>query len=160
MKEIWKDIKDTDGLYQVSNLGRVKSLRNSKEKIMKLSPNSKNYLGVNVTKNGKNSPVRVHKLVAMAFLGHVPCGYDEVVDHIDNNRQNNRLDNLQLTTNRHNASKDQKDKTSKYTGVYLCSTTGRWIAKIKIDGKSVWLGRHDTQEQAAKAYNDKLKTII
>ena len=57
----------------------------------------------------------------MAFFGHVPGGYKIVVDHIDNNRLNNHVSNLQLITQRENSSKDRKNGTSQYTGVVFKS---------------------------------------
>ena len=73
LKEIWKDIKDYDGIYQVSNLGRVKSLKFSKERILKDYVDTRGYLNLSLNKNGKKKTYRVHKLVAVAFLGHEPC---------------------------------------------------------------------------------------
>ena len=100
-KEIWKDIPGYEGYYQVSSLGRVKSLERVvghtrhgeytlKGKIRKLSLNTQGYLIVRLSNGGIVKTIKVHKLVAMAFLNHEPCGYKEVVDHIDNNTQNNR----------------------------------------------------------------------
>ena len=92
-KEIWKDIKDYEGLYQVSNFGRVKSIRFGKERILKSGTNNWGYLFVKLCKNGKIKPFLVHRLVAEAFLpntDNLPC-----VNHKDENKQNNNVNNLE-----------------------------------------------------------------
>lgn len=93
--EFWKDINDYEGLYMVSNLGRVKSLnyRNTgKEGMRALVPDCDGYLHVKLHKNGEKSMHQVHRLVMRAFVGECPAGYE--VDHIDWNPSNNRLSNL------------------------------------------------------------------
>jgi hypothetical protein len=165
MEEIWKDIPRYKGLYQVSNLGNVKSLPRevcnyrgcfiSKEKFLKQRI-SKNYHSVRI----KNKTIRVHQLVAMAFLNHTPCGHKLVVDHINHNKLDNRLENLQLITNRENCSKDVKNKTSKYTGVSWDSNRKKWQVGIKINGKRYALGRFNCEEEASQVYKNKLKEIL
>lgn len=168
--EKWKDVKGYEGLYQVSNLGRVKSLPKKlwngrgyytrKEKILKQlkSQSGNGYYFVQLYKNKKGKPTSVHKLVAIAFLNHEPNGYELVVDHIDNDKFNNKADNLQLITARQNSSKDSRG-TSKYVGVTWHSRDKRWQSSIKIDGRSVYLGSFKCELKAAEAYNNKLKEI-
>jgi hypothetical protein len=158
-KEVWKDVPDYDGLYQVSNLGRVKSLKFSKEKIKTQTLNSHGYYIVGFTKNSIDKTYYVHKLVAMAFLNHVPNKYTLVVDHINNIKTDNKLENLQIITQRENASKDKKNKTSKYTGVSWDSTNNKWYSIIRINGKSVNLGRYKIEYDAYLVYKNKLKEI-
>ena len=93
--EIWKNVKGFED-YEVSELGNVKSLKLGKERILKNSIDKKGYYKVNLSNKGKTKTFKVHKLVAMAFLNHKPCGYKIVVDHIDNNPLNNNVENLQL----------------------------------------------------------------
>ena len=78
--------------------------------------NNRVYFNVKLTKNKKGESVPVHKLSAMTFLGHIPCGFKAVIDHKDNISTNNRKNNLQITSVRHNATKDRVNKTG-YTGV-------------------------------------------
>ena len=89
--EIWKDIKDYEGLSQVSNLGRVKSLGNGRtyktSRIRKLYKNKYGYLQVQLCKDGKRKWFRVNRLVATAFLDN-PEGKTEV-NHIDEDKTNN-----------------------------------------------------------------------
>lgn len=106
MEEIWKDIVGYEGLYQVSNLGRVKSLGNgnsnaSKEKILKPGANGKGYSFINLCKDGKAKNYHIHRLVLMAF-NPVENMENLEVDHIDTNPSNNILENLRWTTHKEN----------------------------------------------------------
>lgn len=92
--EEWRMIEGFPG-YWVSNVGRVKSLKRRYSKI--LSPGSdKGYLFVNLHSDGIQNVIKIHSLVAVAFLGKCPDGYE--VNHIDLNRSNNRVSNLEYTT--------------------------------------------------------------
>ena len=141
MNEIWKDIPNYNGLYQVSNLGRVKSLPKkkynhkgfyiSKERILTLNNDGNyGYLTVVLYKNKIRKTFKVHKLVAMSFLNHNPCGYKLVVDHINDNPLDNRVENLQLITQRENTFKTQGKYTSQYKGVSWCKLTEKWMSQI------------------------------
>lgn len=143
--------------YQVSNMGRVKSFKGKGPKILR--PGGTKYLSVVLRKGGKSKTFKVSVLVAMAFLDHVPGGYDRIVDHIDNNKLNDRLENLQIISTRENTSKDKPNAKSKYPGVSWCKQTGKWRAAIKIKDKIVRLGRHNSELEAAKKYRNKLKEI-
>jgi hypothetical protein len=156
--EIFKDIPDYEGIYQVSNLGNVKSLKNGKEKILWKNKKVSGYYCVGLSKNNTRKFFKTHQLVAIAFLGHKPDGHKLVVDHIDNDRLNNRLDNLQLISQRKNTSKDRKG-TSKYTGVYWHKNRNKWRAEIKISGKRKYLGLFETEYHAHLAYQNALKQL-
>lgn len=101
--EVWKDIKGYEDLYQVSNFGRVKSLRRSvvlgknirqvKEKVIKPFITNKGYYQIILSKNGKTSHKLVHRLVAMAFIPN-PNKY-LIINHKDENPLNNHADNLE-----------------------------------------------------------------
>ena len=157
--EIWKDIKDYEGLYRVSNLGRIKSLKFGKERILKVTLNSIGYVSVNLSKYGKRKSITAHQLVAMAFLNHKPCGHKIVVDHIDNNKENDKLYNLQLISNRENTIKDTKRGSSKYVGVSWHKNINKWRAGIYIKGKIKHLGYFTDEKEAAQAYKNELKKI-
>lgn len=171
-EEIWKDIPEYEGLYQVSNFGNIKSLvretRNckgiffTKEKILKPAftcKGNKKYLAVALCKNLKQKTLRIHKLVAMAFLNHTPEGYKLVVDHINNNSLDNSVNNLQLITQRKNTSKSQKNKSSKYTGVCWDKYAKKWKSNIRINGRSKHIGNFTNEHEAFLAYENKLKEI-
>ena len=126
--EIWRDIPGFEGYYKVSSKGRVQSLprtvkciddscRTYKGKLSTPHKGQNGYLTVSLSKEGKTCNHNVHVLVAMAFLDHTPQGMKVVVDHIDNNQANNSVENLQLTTQRHNTSKDKSSTRDLPTGV-------------------------------------------
>jgi hypothetical protein len=94
MEEIWKDIKDYEGLYQVSNLGKIKSFK-KKEHILKQWKRSSYFL-VDLWKNGKRDIRSVHHLVYETFHNRQIGGF--FIHHKDENKDNNRLDNLELMT--------------------------------------------------------------
>ena len=105
-KEIWKDIPNYEGLYQASNLGRVKSLerfddlgRKRKEKILKQQLCCR-YYQVHLHKNSIGKMCLVHRLVFEAFNGRIPEGYE--INHLDERPVNNRLENLSLVTRKEN----------------------------------------------------------
>ena len=102
MEEIWKDKKDYEEHYQVSNCGRVKSIKFGKERILKPVPNSFGYLFVNLCKDGKVKAFTVHRLVAEAFLDN-PNNYKEV-NHKDENKTNNVVINLEWCDAKYNNS--------------------------------------------------------
>jgi uncharacterized protein YebE (UPF0316 family) len=96
----------------------------------------------------------------MAFLGHKPDGTHKlVVDHINNNTLDNRIENLQLITQRENASKYflTKKKSSQYTGVFWHKQINKWQAQIGIDGKRIHLGIFNHEHEAHLAYQKALE---
>ena len=166
-KEIWKDVPNYEGYYQVSNHGRVKStsrfVKNKyegltywKERILKPSLSSGYYV-VKLSKERKKV-IKVHQLVAMAFLNHKPCGMMLVVDHINNIKTDNRLENLQVITTRENSSKD-KNGTSKYTGVCWSKRCDKWESNIFINGKQIFLGLFESEKEASTTYQNKLNSL-
>lgn len=119
IKEIWKDIKEYEGLYQGSNLGRARSLDrwvNSKNgsmqfikgRILKLIKNRYGYLYVNLYKNNIKKTYQVHRLVAEAFLPN-PDNLPEV-NHKDENKQNNSVHNLEWCDRSYNVNYGTRNK--------------------------------------------------
>ena len=103
MEEIWKDIEGYEGKYQASNLGNVRSLNYRKTgelKLLKQSADKKGYKRVRLYKNGKGKTHRVHRLVAIAFLPN-PNNYKEV-NHKDECKSNNNMNNLEWCTREYN----------------------------------------------------------
>lgn len=104
MEEVYKDIEGFEGLYEISNLGNVKSLVNNKgvarEKILKPFISGNGHLQVRLCKNKTSKLLYVHRLVAQAFLPNqhnLPC-----INHIDENKQNNVVSNLEWCTHKYN----------------------------------------------------------
>lgn len=106
MKEEWKDIKGYEGLYKISNLGRVKSLPKHagrsyrKERILKNSIDKDGYIKVTLCKNNKTSFLSIHRLLAIAFIPN-PNNFPQI-NHKDENKQNNNLNNLEWCTCKYN----------------------------------------------------------
>lgn len=158
--EIWKDIPNYEGHYQVSNYGNIKSLKGGKEKVLKVSDNGLNYLMVKLCKDKKVKTIKVHKIVAMAFLNHNPDKTQKiVVDHINNITTDNSINNIQLISHRENTSKDKKGYTSKYIGVFWYSSRNKWVAKIQINGKNNFLGYFNNELDASNSYQKALNKI-
>lgn len=114
MQEIWKPIKDYEGIYEVSNLGRIKTLsrtingRKMPEKIKKLDKAKQGYLRIELSKNKINKKYSVHRLVAQTFIDNAnnyPC-----INHKDENKMNNNVDNLEWCTHLYNNLYNNKHK--------------------------------------------------
>lgn len=166
MKEIWKDVPGSEGIYEASNLGRVKRLKYYGHAIDRIL-NSFKVKGYHYVSFNKR-PFAVHRLVAMAFLGHSEFKSRKiVVDHIDNDKTNNKVENLQLLTARENTSKDRNKGSSKYTGVYWSNKDERWVAEILIEGNKYAVKYSTSEKEAYQAYqkalsdwdNDKIKPL-
>lgn len=121
--EIWRTVIVNGEVYEnymVSNLGRVKSLgnnKNRKEKILKQFDDGKGYFRVNLWGNNKMKKCKVHRLVAMAFIPNI-MDY-KCIDHRDTNRKNNNVLNLTWVTHKQNMNNElsRKKKSEKLSGV-------------------------------------------
>ena len=150
--EIWRPIKDYERLYEVSNLGRVSSLDREtidtigrkhyiKGRILKQGKDNHGYLVVALTKNGKSKTVRVHRLVAEAFIPNPenkPC-----IDHINTIKDDNRIENLRWATPKENMNNElTKDKfegeNNPFYGKHRTEETKKKISEAK-KGKKVGL---------------------
>lgn len=104
MKEVWKDIPEFKGLYQASNLGRIKTLGNKsnhkKEMIMKQRLNYKGYYVITLCKNSKRSTNLVHRLIAQAFIPN-PENLPQI-NHRNGIKTDNNINNLEWCTNSYN----------------------------------------------------------
>ena len=162
--EIWKGLPNYENLYEISSFGNVRSLdrvfkmpkgiRRAKGKDKTFFLGSSGYYAVDLLLDDKRKNIKVHQLVAMTFLNHIPCGLSIVVDHIDENRLNNNASNLRLTTSRFNSSRAYKNTSSKYTGVHFYR--GKWVSRIYYNGKRKNLGSFDNEYDAHLAYQKEL----
>mgnify|MGYP003652148641 FL=1 len=144
--EIYTDIPEYEGLYKISNYGNIYSCK----KDIVLKSQTKNYNKVGLWKESKCKQMKVHQLMAIVFLGHIPDGYNLVVDHIDNDPKNNHISNLQLITHRQNITKDRINTYDLPTGVR--KSRNKFISRIQINGKRIILGTFDTPEEASEVY--------
>ena len=160
--EIWKDIKGYEGLYQISNLGRVKSLPRQKTKGGILKQFSTEYLVVSMVENGKIKKIKVHRLVAETFIPN-PNNLPQV-NHIDGNKFNNNMNNLEWVTSKENIihanimglkKYKYKGNVKKYIGYdkrHDCYYVSVWEK-----GKNKYLGCFKDIENAIKVRNEYLK---
>lgn len=128
MEEIWKNIKGYEGLYQVSNLGRVKSLdyrHTGKEKVLTVGIKD-GYFIVNLWKNRRGKTTKVHRLVAEAFLPN-PENKPHI-DHVNTDRTDNRVENLRWCTIQEN---NNNPITRQKSGKPV-------IGVNKLTGEEVW----------------------
>lgn len=100
MQEIFKDIIGYEGLYQVSNLGNIKSLKYNREKILKLSINRYGYVVITLCKDSKKKLYTVHRLVALAFINNT--NNYPVTNHKNGIKTDNKAENLEWCTQQHN----------------------------------------------------------
>ena len=140
-KEFWKPIKDYEGLYDVSNFGRVRSVR--RNKVMKGVSRKDGYVSCNLICDGKAKNKLIHRIVAETFIPN-PKEKSEV-NHIDGNKQNNTVKNLQWVTpseNQRHAIKIGLRKGSRLqNGGYVLLTkeiNEKIIAIAKSSGKAKW----------------------
>lgn len=155
--EKWMSILNYDGFYLISNLGRVKSIKNKKIRILKQSINKNGYLKVVLSKNSKTRNHDVHRLVAETFL----INKNECVNHKNLNKIDNRLENLEWVSNRYNTNHWKKHikKTSKYDGVSFNKKQKKWKAGIFYNRKNIHLGYFTKEYDAHLAYQNALKEI-
>lgn len=142
--EIWKDIPEYEGIYQVSNKGRVKSLArqirykngkiiNRKERILKKT-NINGYLHVPLSQNGKSTHKYIHRLVAQAFLDNY--SEDLEINHKDFNRRNNNVENLECITKYENMKYSHNNNRFPYPPpqepkAIMCLNDNKFFGSIK-----------------------------
>ena len=165
-KEIWKDIPGYEGSYQASTFGRIKSLnyrgKIGEEVICKLPINKDGYYYKTMGPRHARKYFTVHQLIALTFLGYKQQGHKAVIDHLDDNKWNNRVENLKIVSVRHNTTKAYQNKktSSEYTGV--SKSREKWAARIwsNEDKKLLHLGVFNTEEKASEVYKKALTIIL
>lgn len=140
--ETWTSLYNND-CYEVSNQGRVRS----KNGVLKLSTDKGGYKLFTPCRDGSQSSMRVHQAVYYSFNGGRPSGFEKVIDHIDGDRGNNRLDNLRLVSQQENI-KTGKSRWDNYSNPMMGIQdrgNDRYRVAMKIDGVAKRFGTHDLE---------------
>lgn len=173
--EEWKSIKNYEGIYEVSNYGRV---RNNRGKILKTYTINSGYECIKFTVNGIRKSFLIHRLVLETFNPNNDI-YKKEVNHIDENKHNNCLSNLEWVTSKENKQHSIKTGTydclkdiknslgkkhlsnplSKYHNVSYDKNRNKWTATIRISGKNMMQKRFNTEEEAALHVNYIIDTL-
>jgi hypothetical protein len=156
-EEIWKDVVGYEGLYRVSSFGRVFGV--IRDKIRKPSKISGGYLGVDFYKDGVGKSRTVHSVMAEAFIDKDYRLKGLVVNHKNFKRDDNRLQNLEVISQRENANLKHIPSFSKYTGVSFNKSNGLWVSEIILNKKSLYIGSFKSEIEASKYYEDALICI-
>ena len=163
MIETWMTIRESVGKYEVSNLGRVRSLKTLTCKIMKPSVSAGGYEVISLWLTSGKKMFYVHRLVAELFcVKEISTSRRLVVDHIDEVKTNNNSSNLRWVTDRFNSDKaiKRRDTKSKFIGVTWRERSKKWDARITINGIRKHLGSFLSEEDASNEYQLNLKNIL
>lgn len=169
INEIWKEIPELDGKYSISSLGRVR--RNQfeivdsnnkkfvkKSKLMAINDNGNGYKQLMIQVKYKRQVFYIHRLVAQLFLNNPEN--KEQVNHIDSDRSNNRVDNLEWVSIQENMThavlnRSKSKSKSGYIGIKRADTISeKWCARITYLKKEIYIGIFNTIEDAVKARNE------
>lgn len=131
MKEIWKPIKGYEKLYEVSNFGKIKSLK--KKIILKQFKNTNGYFQVELWKNKKGKQFLVHKLVAESFILNI--NNFPFINHIDENKENNCTNNLEWCTAKYNC--NYGTRNSRLSSPVICIELNKTYNSIKEASKDL-----------------------
>ena len=148
--EEWKIINEFPD-YEISNLGNIRKRPNTfrcpNGRMMKKEVNKRGYEQIVISKTHR----LVHRLVARAFLEN-PQNLP-VVDHIDGNQTNNRVENLRWCTHSQNSGNAKVYGRVKIKGVYQDNKHNSFRARIQCDGERICIGSYETKEEAGRAYD-------
>lgn len=158
MSEVWKDIVNYEGFYQVSNLGRVRSLDRydnrgifHKSQIIKPKEHPRGYYGISLWKEGKQSQFLVHRLVAQAFIPNENDMPD--INHRNENKTDNRADNLEWCDKEYNNNYGQHhEKHNSAIGWYM-----RSVIQLSSDGETI--ATYPSVSEAARSIGVSAKAI-
>lgn len=165
--EIWKDVVGYEGFYKISSKGNVLSVERmvnhpkggkkiNRSKLLSKILDNHGYLNVHLSKNNIKQNKRVHVLVAESFMNH-SVNRKFVIDHVDNDKKNNSLYNLQIIKQQVNNTKDRKRKC-RFTGVSVSGN--KWRACSAINKKKTHIGLFPCELSAAFAYNNYIRQNI
>lgn len=127
----------------------------------KLKLSHKGYRQIGIQIKGLNSrQCQVQQLVAASYLDYKWNGLSNVVDHIDSDKLNNKVDNLRVVTHRENMSKERTIKSGLPVGVCFHKMSKKYQANITLKNKRIHLGLFETIEEASNAYKNSTKNFI
>lgn len=153
--EIWKEINSYEE-YQVSNLGRIKSLKYGKEKILSLRVDTSGYLGLRLSKENKPTRYNVHRLVALAFIEN-PNELPEV-DHINRIKTDNRVENLRWASRSENAL-NTKDRLHSTNYRNICISDPGFKVQIRRNSSVVFQKYCKTLDEAVLERDNFMSTL-
>jgi len=157
-KEVFKDILNYEGMYQVSNLGKIKSLKGKKEKFLKPSNTTHGYLKVNLNKNGIQKTFKLHRLIAEHFIKKIDG--KEIINHIDGNKRNNNISNLEWCTHSENIKHAYKTGLKKPKSGNQYTENNKIWKLTKNDKDFIIKNKNNfTQKELAKKFNVSQSTI-
>lgn len=148
--EIWKDVIGFEGIYQISNHGRIKSFKkNKKGQILSNVNKNGDYFSIVLQSGNKMVSTRIHRLVVEHFIGPIPKGYQ--VHHIDGNKQNNHVDNLEIISQRTHAILSRIDNPKMIEGMvnYNQNIRPKKIYQYALDGS--FIAEYSNSAEASKA---------
>ena len=164
--EIWADIAGYDGAYQISNMGHVRTflkkdgfvgfVKTEKSRPRSLISHGNGYMYVTLCKNGVRKNHYIHRLVAEAFIGEIKDGY--VINHLDYDRSNNRVENLEIVSQKDNVDYSKhkmKKPVTRKGNYYICDRGTRYEVYVK----KKYLGSYKTIEEARTARNEYINKI-
>ena len=142
--------------YLIYNSGEIYSIK--RKIFLKARFDKDNYKRVDLSNKNKSKTFFVHQLVAIAYLNH-DLSKNLCIDHINNDRTNNYLHNLQIITKEQNSRKvNIKKKSGLQKGVH--KSGNKYISKICINREQIILGVFDTEEEASECYNNKFNELM
>jgi hypothetical protein len=97
--------------------------------------------------------------VSETFLNHIACGMKSVINHKNFIITDNRVENLEIITQRQNTNKKHIKSTSKYVGVYWCKQRKKWKVQAQVNGKGKYLGLFTDEKKASNCYNDFISNL-
>jgi len=153
--EIWKPIENYEGNYWVSDCGNIKNRHNQ---IKSVRDNLRGYLICDLYKDGSRKTCSVARLVGKAFIEPKNEKFVEI-DHIDNDKYNNFVENLRwIDKSGNNRNKQSVRNKHGFIGVYL--RRNKYLAQIRVDKKKKHLGTYDTPAEAHEAYMNEYNKIM